>query len=771
MLQSDMPRMARLPPAAADEGGIGEIVNFAIGLLRRQYIVMLAALACALALAGAYLKLTPPTYTAQAQILLKNPKAPFVKQESVIAEPALDMTEIETQIQLLKSAAIANVVIKDLNLAADPDFGGAQSSALASRFRALRDLFSNPDREKAVEGSHTSPDHLVEVFESRLDARRVGYSNIIEVSFSSSNASRAAAIANAVAGAYINDQLNSKFEANRGAIAWLQDRLRELGSQAAAAEQAVDAYKTQHKIVSSGGKPIDQQQIAEFNTRLVEARTEAADKLARLNQYETVLRSAAQGDTSESLGVAASDALGNPIINSLRSEYLELQRRESEWIPRFGANHAAVIELRTRMRSIRNSINDEVRRLAETSRGDYEVAKNRQQEIERQLNDVVSASHVKNPAEVTLRKMESDAKTYRTLYETFQQRYMTALQQESFPILEARVVDPALPPGSKSKPKPKLILMLGAFGGLALGLAMGLLRDMMDRTFRTPSQVEASLQLPCLSVVPRMPANATFGPHDDASGADPRARAVSARLTVDSNVVTMPMSRFAEAIRYAKIAIDLNPSKSRNKVIGITSAMPDEGKTTIAASLGRLIAHGGQRVIIVDCDLKRPSLSNRLSPNAACGLIEVVYGEIPLEEAIWRDPKTNFAFLPAVRNGPLYHTSEVLASEATRKLFDRLRASYDFVIVDMPPLIPLVDARATASFTDCHLLVIEWGRTKIDVVKQALHSAPNVYENMVGTILNKADTELMANYDRNCHDYYDMRHYARYNIEESHGDV
>ncbi|PPQ31287.1 protein tyrosine kinase [Rhodoblastus sphagnicola] len=770
MLQSDLPRAARLQPAdAAGEGGIGEIVNFVLGLLRRQYKLMLASVAIALTLAGAYLWFTPPTYTAQAQILLKNSKAQFVKEEFVLADPVLTPTEIETQIQVLKSSAIAIAVIKELNLAADPDFVGAES-ALASHLRTLLKYFSPPDPAKTEAGATESTEFLIGAFDGRVDAHRAGFSNILEVSFSSSSPSRAAEIANAVAAAYINDQLNSKLEANHRAIAWLQDRLRELGEQAGAAEQAVDAYKMQHKIVSSGGKSIDEQQIAEFNARLMEARAQTADKLARLNQYESV--SLSNAENLDSLGVAASDALANPIINTLRSQYLELQRRESEWVPRYGETHAAISELRIQMRNIRKSINDEVRRLAETSRSDYELAKKRQQELEKQLNNVVSTTHVNSPAEITLRKMESDAKTYRSLYETFQQRYMAAVQQESFPILEARVVDPALPPASKSKPKSKLILLVGAFGGLALGAAIGLLRDMMDRTFRTPAQVETCLRLPCFSVVPRMPAHATSGPREEAAESDSHpTRAVPTPHSVDSIVVGMPMSRFAEAIRYAKIGIDLNPSKSLNKIIGITSSLPDEGKTTIAASLARLIAHSGQRVIIVDCDLKRPSLSARLSPNAACGLVEVVTGRTPLEQAIWRDPKTNFAFLPVVRRAPLFHTSELLASEATRRLFERLRASYDFVIVDMPPLIPLVDARATASFTDCHLLVIEWGRTKIEVVKQALHSAPNVYENIVGAVLNKADTELMADYDQNCRDYYDIRHYTRYHSDDSFGEV
>lgn len=760
MLQGNIPPKTRLPPA--DQGGVGDIVNFALGFLRRHYKLILASLAISLALAGAYLRFTPSTYTAQVQILLKNSKAQFVKEEFVLADPILTPTEIETQLQVLRSSAIALAVIKQLNLDADPDFSQSES-ALASNLRTLREFFFHSDPVKAEDNVPESSDHFIDAFEGRLDAHRAGLSNIIEVSFSSSNASRAAQIANAVADAYINDQLNSKFEANQRAIAWLQERLSSLGEQAEAADKAVDLYKMQHSIVSSDGKPIDEHRIAEFNARLMEARTQTADKLARLNQYETMLRTNAKSADSESLGVAASDALANPIINTLRTEYLELQRRDSEWVPRYGENHAAVVDLRIHMSNIRKSIKDEVRRLAETSQGDYQLALKRQQEIEKQLNDAVSATHVKNPAEITLRKMESDAKVYRSLYETFKQRYIAAVQQESFPILEARVLDKALPPASKSKPKSKLILLVGAFGGLAFGAGMALLKDMMDRTFRTPAQVEDYLQLPCFSVVPRMPEHSGPAAYEKAAVAnDHSARALCSRHSVDSLVVGMPMSGFAEAIRYAKIGIDLSPSKTLNKVIGITSALPDEGKTTIAASLARLIAHSGQRVIIVDCDLKRPSLSGRLCPDAAYGLIEVLTSKIPLEQAIWRDPKTNFAFLPAVRRSSLFHTSELLASEATRRLFDKLRSYYDFVIVDTPPLVPLVDARATTAFTDCHLLVIEWGQTKIDVVKRALHSAPNVYENMVGAVLNKADAKLMANYDQSCGDCYDLKHYSRY---------
>jgi capsular exopolysaccharide synthesis family protein len=224
----------------------------------------------------------------------------------------------------------------------------------------------------------------------------------------------------------------------------------------------------------------------------------------------------------------------------------------------------------------------------------------------------------------------------------------------------------------------------------------------------------------------------------------------------------MPLSRFAESIRSIKLAIDLNPTKTSNKVVGITSALPNEGKSTISISLAQLIGHAGKRIIIVDCDLKNPSLSTELAPNASAGIIEVISGAKTLEEAVWRDTKTNLEFLPVVKRNSLVHTSEILSAEQTRTLFDKLRASYDYIIVDLPPLAPVVDVRATTQLVDCFILVVEWGRTKIDVVQHALHTAPNVYETLIGTVLNKTDMKALKRYNGYQNDYYHNEHYVRY---------
>ncbi|MBV9462487.1 MAG: polysaccharide biosynthesis tyrosine autokinase [Bradyrhizobium sp.] len=751
----------------AAAAGIGELINFAIGFLRRQYLIIMLVGVLATTACVVYLRITPPTFTAHVQILLGNPKAQFVQQQSLLAEPAIDFNQIETQLQIIKSRAIAVAVINQLKLADDPELVGLRPSS-PSFLHRLRSWIA-PAPQDPVRDAGQLSEAAIAVFQDRLAVVRASSSNVIEVTFSSSSAIRAAEIANATANAYIADQQNAKAEANRSATGWLDERLRVLGDQALAAERAVSDYKSQNNIVSSGGKPIDDQQITDLNSRLVATRSMTAEAQARLNRYQSIL-SAYSPDSSSigTLDAAGPDAMNSTIIINLRQQYLELIRREREWSARFGHDHAAVVNLRAKMRDIRASIFDEVRRLAEGSRSELEVAKQRQQEIENQLKDAVSKSHSTNSAELTIRALESRAKELRSVHESFLQRYVGSVQQESFPVLESRVIYPAAIPQSKSKPKTPLVLALGVLGGLALGIGLGLLRDVMDRVFRTSAQIESVLELPCLSMIPLMApakpgkAAASSNKADDNS----RRRIVSTRSAVHDVIVNMPLSRFAEAVRSVKLAIDLNPTKASNQVVGITSSLPNEGKTTIAASLGQLIAHSGKKVIIVDCDLRNPSLSATLAPHADKGIIEVLNGFSTLEDTVWQDPKSNLVFLPAVRRGPLFHTSEILSTEAMRALFNRLRATYDYVIVDFPPLAPVVDVRATTPLVDCFIFVVEWGRTKIDVVRHALHTAPSLHENLLGVVLNKTDIKSMARYDSQCSDYYSDSHYARYGFSD-----
>lgn len=769
MLQDDRSRSLAGHESAWDQGEQGslrDLVSYAFGFLRRQYLLILFVAALTVAASVIYLRITPPTYTGEAKVLFANPKAEYFQQQSILADSPLDKTQFENQLQILKSKAIAVAVINQLKLADDPDFNGS-AQPVPKIFARIRSLFGSkpPPAKREAQPGEGPDDGLIDAFEARLKAERIGYSSVIALTYNSSSPERAAEIANAVANTYIADQLNSKFEANRQATAWLQERLRELGQQALTAERAVAAFKSQNNIVAVGGKLMDEQQVADLNSRLVAARAQTSDALARLNRFQTTLRlnDADVDSTSANLDASVSDTLSSSIITTLRQQYLELARREAEWSGRFGRDHLAVVNLRTRMRDIRKSIIEEVRRLSETARSDYEVAKQRQGEIEKQLAQAVTQSRTTNSAESTMRELETSAKSYRSLYESFLQRYMGAVQQETFPITEARVISAASPPLSKSKPKSKLILALGLFGGLALGTALGFLRDIMDRVFRTAAQVESTLHLPCISLVPLLKDSKPKQPaREQQSDKAFEQRSIVRRSGVFWAATEMPLSRFAESIRSIKLAVDLNASNASNKVVGITSSLPNEGKSTVAAALAQLMAHAGARVILVDCDLRNPSLSRSLAPVASAGIIEVISGRCSLDEAVWRDPKTNLTFLPTVKKKPILHTSEILSAATTKKLFDGLRTAYDYVVVDLPPLAPIIDVRATAPLIDCFVLAIEWGSTKIDVVQHALHTAPNLHEALIGAVLTKTDMQAIKRYDNYHNDYYSNKHYTRY---------
>ena len=452
----------------------------------------------------------------------------------------------------------------------------------------------------------------------------------------------------------------------------------------------------------------------------------------------------------------------NPVIIQLRQQYLEIAQREAIFSNRYGNSHLAVVNLRNRMHEIRRSIVDELKRMAEASKSEYDIAKARENSLEKSLAAAVAGSQTTNRAQVELRQLESAAQTYRALYDNFQQRYTDSVQQQSLPVTEARVITRASPPSAKSSPKSLLILTAATMGGLVLGLGLAMLREISDRVFRTGNQVETQLKTECVAIVPMIKLGAKAAPVRTRAAADPAAsRIIAPKPGLLRYVIDSPLSPFAESIRAVKVSVDLSGAAKSNKVIGITSSLPNEGKSTIAASLAQLSAHGGARVILVDCDLRKPSLSQELVPNATSGLIDVITDPASLDKVIWSDPSTQLSFLPAGVRSRLIHTSEILASEAMKRFFVRLRESYDYVIVDLSPVVPVVDVRSATHLLDSYVFVIEWGKTKIDVAEHSLNSTRGIYENLLGVVLNKVDYKALNRYEGHGNYYYD-RHYAHY---------
>ena len=268
----------------------------------------------------------------------------------------------------------------------------------------------------------------------------------------------------------------------------MQTRLNELREQASTAERAVVAFKNKNDMVDAGGRTINEQQLAELNSELVLAQSQTAEARAKLDRVQSVL----QSNSPEATVIATvADTLKNEVITKLRSQYLELAAREADWTVRYGANHLAVVNIRNQMREIQNSIRNELQRIAETYKSDFEIAKQHEESVQKQLNEAVAQSQVTNEAQVSLRELESNAQTYRALYDNFLQRYMESVQQQSFPITEARVISAATRPLSKSSPKTTLVLGLATLVGLAFGVGGGSMARLRRSGVSNSQQVES----------------------------------------------------------------------------------------------------------------------------------------------------------------------------------------------------------------------------------------------------------------------------------------
>jgi succinoglycan biosynthesis transport protein ExoP len=765
------------------------VVRLAGGILRRQWILILATTALFLAIAIIYLIVTPPVFSARAILIIDAKKEPSFQQQSAQSSDApLDSSFVSSQVEILKSDNIARAVLKKLNLTNNPEPGGDGSGSVS----APPSMITEEDKKAALRREMISVRSLV----GNLTITRVGLTYIIEIAYRSLDPDRAAQVANAVADAYITDQLNAKYEAARRAAVWLQDRINELHDQVAAAETAIVDFRKKHNLVMTGGadnRLLGQQEVKELNTQLVTAGATTAEAKARLDRINEIL-------SSGSVNATVTDTLKSDVVSKLRSQYFDLSLREADWSSRYGKDHLAAVNLRKQMQDIKDAIFEEVKRLGETYKSDLEIARQREADLRKELSRAVAQSQNSDSAEITLRQLEATAQSYKKLYDNFLQRYTESVQQQSFPISEARLISPATPPNTRSSPKRLMILELSCLVGSTLGFGIGWLRDRMDAAFRTTEDVEYFLGLDCLALVPRSSGIASKPPKalatkDDwrslykvlendspkktLSGSSPSTGSVSgsnmdARASNDFRrvihrdnsaiwaVSRQPLSVFTEALRALKLALDLNGLVRTSNVVGFTSSLPNEGKSTIAGALAQLMSLAGARCLLVDGDLRNPTLSRQLAQGAQAGLLEVLSGKLPLEDVVWKDNSTNMSFLPMVARSRLTNTSDILASAAVQQFFAKCRESYDYIIVDFSPISPVIDVRATARWVDAYVYIVEWGGTRPDLAKYALKNAPELREKILGAVLNKVDLNVLKRYGTKYKDYLSEKYSGRY---------
>ncbi|WOH53650.1 polysaccharide biosynthesis tyrosine autokinase [Bradyrhizobium sp. sBnM-33] len=694
----------------------------------------------------AYIATSPFRYTARADMIIDTKRVTWTQSEMASENRTIEDASVESEIETTKSEKVVEAVIRRLRLTEDPEFVGS-GPGLRRRIFSLFKLSSAPEQEPSKDEVMR---RVVDTVKANLRVTRLGRSYIEQIAYTSLDREKAAIIANAFADAYIEDQLQAKFEATRRATAWLEQRIGELRQQASNAYKEVQDFKSENSIIIGvDGKLASEVELDQLGIALAKARADTSQARAKLDRITRVLEQRSEKESFKIPDPVVTDALSNPVITKLRQQFLDNQNKESEWSARYGADHQAARNLRAEMAALQRAIWDEISRIAESYKSELQIAKSQEESIDRRMIEVFQRSASTRQSQVRLRELETAANTYRGIYETFLSRFTQSVQQQSFPSTEARVVTAATPPRTPSSPKIGLTLALASLSGLALGIMAAFGREQMNRQVHTRAQLEKLLGVSCLAVLPAFPQK------------KPVLRKLQA--TRDSSAFRQisevaPFSATAEALRYIKVAIDLHPTGG--KVIGIVSALPGEGKTTVATGFAAFVAKSGARTLLIDADLRNPSMSRALGYTNAPGLVNMVADKSDFDDLVITDSKFKFDFLPSSTRMKPSNSSDILNSPAMKDMLKAAKNNYDYVLVDLPPILPVVDVKAVAHLFDGFVLVVEWGSTSTDEVLKALHASPILSERLLGGVLNKADEAVMRRFEG-----YSDRRYTYYTNE------
>lgn len=730
----------------------GAVLSFdrVADVLRRQWPLIVTAVCGSLMLVLIYLALAKPMFTANARIMMDTRQTQVLDKDSGTNSALIDTGYVDSQVEVINSDDLILSVVRRLKLTQDPEFNGSNAGAVAKVIGKIMSLFDSGEPVSQERIEHP----VVERVQKNLRVERVLTTYVLSLSYRSESPDKAMKVANAIADAYIVGALEAKYQSTKRATEWLQQRSAELSEQASASDRAVQTFKAEHNIVGTSRGLMSEQQLSDLNTQLVQARAATAEAKARLDRIDGI----SDQDLAQP---TVTDALNNTVITRLRAQYLDLQAQYSDWSKRYGKTHLAAVNLANKMEELRKNIADEVRRIADAYRSDYEIAKSREASLEKNVKELVAQAGHTGQAEVKLRDLESAADTYRNLYNNFLEKLQSATQNQSFPLSEARLISTATKPDRKSSPKTVLALVGGLVGGLCLGFGAAFARELLSDVLRTPGEVEEELGVKCLGILPdvrqaqqvqKARALAPLAGRDTGN-----ANGAIARYVVDH-----PFSRFAETLRNIKVSIDVARLNREIKVIGIVSSLPKEGKTTVAANFGHLTALTGHRTLLIDGDLHTRSLTRELAPNAKTGLIEALTDPSSFGYHIQRSKETGLDFLPSVVASRMVNSADVMASKALADLLAMVREDYDYIVIDLAPVMPVADSKAVSFLIDAMVYVIEWGNTTRSALQESVSGSEVLQKKLIGAVLNRADPKMLKRIEA-----YKGKHHNSYYVEHA----
>ena len=723
---------------------------------------MVAVIGFLTALLGAIyaLQLTP-VYTAKSTLLIDTNQKNIINAEAIVSGIGRDNSALESELELIRSYDVAKRVVRKLKL---DDRSTVEPPKVSALGQLISLVFSRePAPEPVLNENHT--DRIVRSLSKSITVDRKGWTYVVDIKYTSDNPVKAAQVANAFADEYLVDQLEASYEVTRRANDWLSERLGDLRKKVRESERAVELFKVENNIVQTNGSTLNDQQVAKLNEQLILARAESAQAQARYDQVQAVRKRG--GDIT-----AFADALQSSALASLKGKASEIRRELANLSAKYGDRHPSVVSARAQLQDVRRSISSEAKRILTSTENALQVASSREKSIAASLAEVKGTASKDGQAEVILRELEREAAANKALFESFLGRFKQTSEQEKLNTNNSRVIERASAPTTPSAPNKKSIVILATMLGLGLGAGLAFLLEQLDAGYRTTIQIEKQLGVPVLASIPRsdgeLPGSGIrrvarkYNPFGLLPGLyrkgdkSERRMGKNDRVSISRLVVQKPLSSFTEGIRALRMGIKFADIDRPQKIVLLASALPSEGKSTIASNLALHAAASGERVLIIDLDLRHPVLTSLYAPDAKHGAVELLLGEVDLKQVIVKDAASGLHILPAPRRKDLTHTAELLGSKRMKDLFTHLSGFYDLIVVDTSPLLPVTDGRALIDAVDSLVLVVKWETTARDAVDAALKQSLGAHAKLTGVVMNDVVASRARYYD-----YYKSGYYSK----------
>src|SRR5271155_5254031 len=687
-------------------------------LIAKKYIWLVAV--CALLGTGAgYIEnaRTPNEYRSTANIEITQDTADQFRVDTAGGYDSgyIDVTKLDTEIAILKSSTLALQTIKSLHLNQNQDF-------LPPGSNRVWDLDKIQDRHA-----------LIGMFEGGLAAERFGHTNILDLSFTARNPELAAVICNTLIDNYVQHNFSENYAATQEVSIWLSQQLGDLKNRL---ENSQEHMLTVQKDIGLVG--IDQTQSIVLS-RLVDISHDVttAESQRLVAEAKLITMQSAPPDVLATLS-------GDPVLMNLKERMTALQADYASLNTKYGDKNPKLIEIRSEMAQVTEAMKREEGIAISRAQEEVNAAKQNQDALQRRLDQEKSSAYMGNSKAVEYSLARREYESNRSLYDGLQQRLQEAGIIAGLHSTNIRKIDPADAPDFRSAPVKSVNLTLGLLCGLGIGLLLSFTIEALDTNIKTIYDIEERLGLPMLGVVPQV---------------DSKLLSPETFVRDATSPVPGAWSRLAEAYRSLRTTILLSRAGTPPQVILVSSAKPSEGKTSITTLEAIVFALNGAKVLLIDSDLRRPSVHLRFRIANKVGLTSVLTGKSTLHDAIVPvEAVPSLHILPAGPIAPM--PAELLGSLEMQRLGEGLRANYDFILIDTPPVLTVTDAAVLGSVSDGVVLVLRYGQASRNVVARASEILLRSGAHLLGVVLNAVDlqsSDYAEYYGRAYNDYYQSR--------------